>query len=64
MQPHVFDFTSKPSAKPVPSSEKLNETWAKRRHCPTCHCNGKRVYKTAAERQKAYRERHKAANGS
>jgi len=28
------------------------------KHCPTCTCN--RVYKTAAERQKAYRERHKA----
>ena len=44
----------------VPSSEKLNETWKKRRHCPTCHCNGKRVYKSAAERQRAYRLRHKA----
>jgi hypothetical protein len=37
----------------------LNHTGgAKRKHCPTCTC--KRVYKTAAERQKAYRERHKA----
>jgi len=44
----------------VPSSEKLNETWKRRRHCPTCRCHPM----TNAERQKAYRERHKAANGS
>ena len=28
------------------------------RHCPTCRCEGKRVYDSAAERQRAYRERN------
>jgi len=44
----------------MPSSEKLNETWKKRRHCPTCRCHPM----TNAERQRVYRARHKAANGS
>ncbi len=29
-------------------------------HCRTCTCGEKQVYKSAAERQKAYRDRHKA----
>lgn len=39
-----------------PSSEKLNEIVSKRRHCPTCRCHPR----TNAERQRAYRQRHKA----
>ena len=26
-------------------------------HCPTCTCEGRKVYPSAAERQRAYRER-------
>ena len=26
-------------------------------HCPTCSCGAKRVYKSAAARQRAYRQR-------
>jgi transcriptional regulator NrdR family protein len=30
------------------------------KHCPTCTCEEKRVYKTRAERQAAYRKRKRA----
>ncbi len=42
----------------MPQAAEVNKEWETRKHCPTCTC--KRVYKTAAERQKAYRERHKS----
>ncbi len=40
----------------IPIAAEVNEAWSTRKHCPTCRC----YPMTAAERQKAYRERHKA----
>lgn len=46
-------------------SEEIQQRNAERRerlgmttkHCPTCQCPGKRLYSSAAEKQKAYRQR-------
>jgi len=60
MQPHVFNNATEPRTKPVKLAAPIvKETIPQALHCPTCQCNGKRVYKSAAERQKAYRERRK-----
>ncbi len=57
-EPHAF---SKEDAelgrrKAMPIAAEINHTWETRKHCKTCRC----FPMTAAERQKAYRERHKA----
>jgi hypothetical protein len=79
LQQRVYEKAVKPKPKPqphsMPNAAQINAEFELHRllaseavktntvkHCPTCTC--KRVYKSAAERQKAYRERHKAANGS
>ncbi len=61
MEPNHPIEANRPSprkAEPMPIAAEINKAWETRKHCPTCTC--KRVYKSAAERQKAYRERHKA----
>jgi len=53
-EPHVFSAPSFVAPKtPLP----VMPSRVTVKHCPTCTCEEKRVYKTSAERQAAYRER-------
>ncbi len=54
-EPHS-GFKLEPKRESMPTAAEVNEAWETRKHCPTCHC----FPMTAAERQKAYRDRHKA----
>ena len=72
-EPHVFSTPNPLAAAPVtelqPSGKppkapvtpsRVTESRVTVKHCPTCTCEEKRVYKTRAERQAAYRERKRA----